>query len=217
MSEERFFVSFSGGKDSHLSLWRAQREGLTVEALFTMLGENGDATLGHRLSRTLLAKQAECLGLPFFYASSSWSDYEEKFLAMLYHLRDLGFTGGIFGDIDLLPHREWVEKTCAKAGVTPYLPLWGEARSTIAREIIHSGFEAYLIVTKDEFLPSHYLGRRYDEALLRELEALEVDLCAEEGEFHTVVVNGPNYATPLPFRFGRVRKEEGYHILGVEV
>lgn len=212
----RVFVSFSGGKDSHLSLFKAKQVGFQVEALLTMLSDQGDFTAGHHLPLTFLRRQAEAMGIPFFYEHTSWGDYEKHFLRMLYRLREMGIEGGIFGDIDLWPHREWVEEVCAEAGLTSYLPLWGEERLEVAREIIDSGFEAYVVVVKDQFLPPSFLGRRYDLKLVEELQNLGVDVCAEEGEFHTVVVNGPTYKYRVQCSFGGIRREEGCHILEVE-
>lgn len=215
-NHRKVFVSFSGGKDSHLSLLNAKQVGFRVEALLTMLSDQGDFTAGHRLPLTFLRRQAEVMGIPLFYKHTSWGDYEKHFLDMLSRLREMGIEGGMFGDIDLWPHREWVETVCAKAGLTPYLPLWGKERLEVAREIIDSGFEAYVVVVKDQFLPPSFLGRRYDLKLVEELQNLGVDVCAEEGEFHTVVVDGPLYKYRVRYSFGGIRAEEGCHILEVE-
>ncbi|MGC8777531.1 MAG: diphthine--ammonia ligase [Candidatus Caldatribacteriaceae bacterium] len=212
---KRVFVSFSGGKDSHLSLLKARQSGFQVEALLTMLSDQGDFTAGHRLPLAFLRRQAEAMGISLFYEHTSWEEYERHFLSMLRRFREMGIEGGIFGDIDLWPHREWVETMCARADLTPYLPLWGKDRQEVAREIIESGFEAYIVVVKDQFLPPSFLGRRYDHGLVAELLALGVDVCAEEGEFHTVVVNGPVYRYPVHYSFGEVIEEEGYHLLRV--
>ncbi|MEN3186683.1 MAG: diphthine--ammonia ligase [Atribacterota bacterium] len=214
-SGKRMFVSFSGGKDSHLSLFKARQDGLRVEALLVMLSDQGDFTAGHRLPLSFLQRQAEAMGIPLFYEHASWEEYEQRFLGMLRVFRAMGIEGGVFGDIDLWPHREWVEKVCTEAGLVPYLPLWGKDRHEVAQEIIDSGFEAYIVVVKDQFLSSAFLGRRYIQQLILDLEKLGVDICAEEGEFHTVVVNGPVYKYPVQYSFGGIRKEEGYHILEV--
>jgi uncharacterized protein (TIGR00290 family) len=212
---KQVFVSFSGGKDSHLSLFKALQDGFQVKALLTMLSDRGDFTAAHRLPLSFLRRQAEAMGIPLFFRHTSWEDYENHFLNMLLQLREQGFTGGVFGDIDLLPHREWVERMCAQAGLAPHLPLWGKSRLEVASEIIDRGFEAYIVVVKDQFLPPSFLGRRYDRTLVAELLALGVDVCAEEGEFHTVVVNGPTYRYPVEYTFGEIRVEDGYHVLTV--
>lgn len=212
---KRVFVSFSGGKDSHLSLWKALQSGFQVEAMFTMLSDRGDFTASHRLSLSFLRRQANAMGIPLLFCHASWEKYEERFLEMLGQFKERGFEGGVFGDIDLLPHREWVERVCSQAGLFAHFPLWGRERLEVAREIIEEGFEAYIVVVKDRFLSPSYLGRRYDMSLLNVLVELGVDVCAEEGEFHTVVVNGPPYRYAVPYVFGEIQKEDGYHILEV--
>lgn len=213
--EKRVFVSFSGGKDSHLSLWKALQGGFQVEALLTMLSNQGDFTSSHRLSLSFLRRQARAMGIPLLFCHTSWEKYEERFLEMLGQFRERDFEGGVFGDIDLLPHREWVERVCAQVGLFAHFPLWGRERLEVAREIIEDGFEAYVVVVKDRFLPPSYLGRRYDVSLIAELVELGVDVCAEEGEFHTVVINGPPYRYAVPYVFGKIWGEKGYHILEV--
>ncbi len=209
------FLSFSGGKDSHLSLWKAKMAGFDVVALLSMVREDGEFSASHRIPVDILRRQSEALGIPIVICPTSWEEYEENFLACLEEFRDESVTFGVFGDIDLPEHREWVERVCAQAGLTPFLPLWGGNHEELALEVVRVGFEVYVTVVRDGVLPVTFLGRRFDEALIHELKALGVDPCGEKGEFHTLVVSGPLYRNPIPCTFGEVAFDGKCHYLVV--
>jgi uncharacterized protein (TIGR00290 family) len=190
-------VSFSGGKDSCLALWRARRGGLEVQALINVLEESGARNRSHGVPKALLEAQANALGCELIAPVASWQDYEQQFTAALRELQQRGFEVAVFGDIDLQAHRDWEEKVCANAGLVPYLPLWQEPRERIAREVISEGFEAYVVCTDSRYLADEFCGRRYDARFLADLPR-EVDACGENGEFHTFVFNGPMFRAPVP-------------------
>jgi diphthamide synthase (EF-2-diphthine--ammonia ligase) len=75
--------------------------------------------------------------------SASWDGYEAAFLDGLAELRgELGVEVGVFGDIDLQPHRDWVERVCAVAGLRACLPLWRESRRALLDELLATGVGA---------------------------------------------------------------------------
>ena len=189
-------ISWSGGKDCCLALHRAQAAGLEVRALLAMFDETSERTRSHAISRPLMQAQADALGLDLVAPSASWADYEEVFVRTLRDLRGAGVTDVVFGDIDLASHREWEEKVCAAAGVTPHLPLWLAPRPALAEEILALGYRALVICTDDRWLNASYCGRLYDRAFLIDLPA-GVDACGENGEFHTFVFDGPLFRWPV--------------------
>lgn len=211
----RAFLSFSGGKDSHLSLWKAKASGFEVVALLSMVREDGAYSASHRIPVDILKRQSEALGIPVTICPTSWEAYEENFSACLRAFREEGVTFGIFGDIDLEEHRAWVERVCARCGIVPFLPLWGKDHKEVALEVVRAGFEAYVTVVRDGTLPVTFLGRRFDETLLHELVELGVDPCGEGGEFHTLVVSGPLYRFPISYAFGKVAFDGRCHYLEV--
>lgn len=193
------FISSSGGKDSCLALLRAREAGYDVRVMFSMLDETGQRNRSHGVPPALLAAQAEALGMTLRTAEAGWPDYEAVFVRELEQLRTEGFEAGIFGDIDLVPHREWEERVCARAGLRAHLPLWQLDRRDLALEIIERGLRAIVVCTDSRFLTDDYCGRAYDEAFIAALPA-GVDICGENGEFHTFVHDGPGFARPVPVR-----------------
>jgi len=193
-----FFASWSGGKDGYLALQRAVAGGGRLGALLTMTEPDGRRTKSHALPLSLVRRQAAALGAPLVVRGASWDDYEAAFLDALAELRDdHGLGVGVFGDIDLQPHRDWVERVCGEAGLRACLPLWLEPRRTLLDELFAAGVGATIVAVNTDRLDERFLGRRLDAALVPELEAAGVDACGEEGEFHTVVTEAPLYAAPV--------------------
>jgi diphthamide synthase (EF-2-diphthine--ammonia ligase) len=42
---------------------------------------------------------------------------------------------------------------------------------------------------------------------------LGIDLCGEEGEYHTFVFNGPIFSRPVEYALGQIRSVEGYSVV----
>ncbi len=198
MEGRRAVVSFSGGKDSCLALWRARQAGLDVCAVINVLEESGERNRSHGVPRSLLEAQARSLDVELVAPMTSWRDYESRFTATLENLKARGFEVAIFGDIDLQAHRDWEEKVCARAGLECYLPLWHEPRPELAREILRLGFRAVVVCVDSRFLEDRYCGRVFDEQFIADLPP-NVDACGENGEFHTFVFDGPGFREPVRY------------------
>lgn len=191
-------VSWSGGKDSCLALWRAQSAGSAIGLLITAMDESGAKSRSHGIPPALLAAQAASIGAPLEFYDTSWTSYEEKFIGVLRAARERGITRAIFGDIDLLPHREWEEKVCAAAGLQAQLPLWLEERRKLVDEFLAAGFKAVVVCVNGNVLGAEFCGREFDAAFLADLPE-GVDACGENGEFHTFVYDGPAFSHPVAF------------------
>ncbi|MCD6156666.1 MAG: diphthine--ammonia ligase [Candidatus Atribacteria bacterium] len=211
------FASFSGGKDCHLSIFLAKKAGFSVKYLLNMAHPKGEISCSHHLHSSVLRKQAEKMNLQLIQRETSWKNYEENYRRALRELRWRGVTHGVFGDIDLEEHREWVERVCRSEGIEPFLPLWEKERQEVARMVVKEGFKAYIIVVNDDFLSAEFLGRPYTIETIEELSKRGVDPCAEGGEFHTLVIDGPLYQEPLQVEFGEVKKEGKSYFLEVKL
>jgi uncharacterized protein (TIGR00290 family) len=196
-------VSWSGGKDCCLALHRARAAGLDTRILVAMFEESGECTRSHGVPRAIMQVQADALGLELMAPSASWADYERVFVETLIDLAARDVSEVVFGDIDLQPHREWEEKVCAAAGVRPHLPLWQENRQALAGEILALGYRAVVVCTDGRWLGPEWCGRAYDRAFIAGLPD-GVDVCGENGEFHTFVTDGPPFRRPLPVQVAAV-------------
>ncbi len=204
------FCSWSGGKDSCLALYRALDAGAQVRHLVNMRVETGERSRSHGLRTTVLQAQAERMDLPLCGESVSWSGYEQGFIRILRGLKDQGIETGIFGDIDLQEHLDWECRVCGEAGMTAALPLWQEEPMSLVCEFCEAGFETRIAAVRAESLSPDVLGKALTPDLTREFVDLGVDACGENGEFHTVVVNGPIFREPLDLVPGEQVFRDGY-------
>lgn len=209
-----YAVSWSGGKDSALSLWRIWRERGAPAALVTTLIDDGSRTRSHRLRPEVLRAQAAAIGVPLVQVATSLTDYRRTFSAALAQLRDTaGVTAVGFGDIDLEAHRVWCRSVCAELAVDCLHPIWDEPREALLQEFLDAGFVTRLVAVQEDKLAPDLLGRVLDASLIDEFRHAGIDLCGEAGEYHTVVVDGPCFSRPLRLLdAGRVRAD-GYCFL----
>lgn len=199
MTSAKFGASWSGGKDSCLALWRSQKAGIEITHLLTALDETGLKTRSHGVSRELILAQGTSMGMINEFISASWQDYETQFIEKLKFLSSQGISQMIFGDIDLLAHREWEEMVCTRAGITAYLPLWNESRLSMVHKFLDAGFKARVVCIDGQVLNDSFVGREFNYEFISSLPA-GVDACGENGEFHTFVYDGPNFKNPVAWK-----------------
>ena len=198
MKNNLFVASWSGGKDSALAFYRATKSGMIPKKIFTMFEEDEVFSKSHAIPIDVMQAQVERLGVPFFIKSASWETYENQFIQAMDACRAEGITHGVFGDIDLEDHLKWVQTTCAKSDLVAVHPLWNMARRAVVEELLAAGFEAWIIVVNTNMMPADYVGKKLTVSLMEELEAAGIDPCGENGEFHTIVVDGPIFSERVP-------------------
>jgi uncharacterized protein (TIGR00290 family) len=213
MSATALALSWSGGKDSALALWRLRGERLEPVALITTVTESYDRISMHGVRRELLARQAQALGLPLveiLIPPGCVNDVYETRMAQAFATSPLSDVEAVaFGDLFLDEVRAYREQRLAAAGMRGVFPLWGQDTSALAREFLDAGFEATLVCIDPRMLDRTFGGRRYDKQLLAELPP-SVDPCGENGEFHTFVHAGPIFAAPIAYATGEVVERDGF-------
>jgi diphthine-ammonia ligase len=193
----KVFVSWSGGKDCSLTLYKALKSGFKVEFLFNMLSEDGLRSRGHGLRKEVIDAQAKAIGIPIIYGKAPWDSYEDEFKRVIKDLRDKGIKGGVFGDIDFQEHRDWVERVCSEVGFKAFEPLWNQQYEMLLTEFIDSGFEAVIVSARAELIEADWIGRLLSWEFIEYLRSRAIDLCGENGEYHTLVTYGPLFQQRL--------------------
>ena len=198
------FVSWSGGKDCMLALHRTLKTGNhRVLGLLNMCERSTNLSRSHGLTKELLQRQAVAMGIRLIQQETGGNDYEKDFKAAIAALKKENIEGGVFGDIYLTEHRSWIERVCNETGIESLFPIWGDPTGRLARELVAEGFKPLLVAVRREPLPQSYLGRIFDAAMIAELEAMPgVDICAENGEFHSFVIDGPIFQQPVAVETG---------------
>jgi diphthine-ammonia ligase len=211
------FASWSGGKDCCLALHTAKFEGIEVRQLFNMVSEDGQRSRSHGIRAAVIKQQAEALGIPILQQPTVDEGYEEVFIKTLKEFKQSGIVMGIFGDIDFSPHREWIEKVCKAADITPYLPLWQADQLQLVEEFIAAGYKAIVVATRTDLMGKEFLGRTLDYSLIADIAALNKDItpCGEAGEFHTLVVDGPIFVKRLELTKTEIVTRMEHHFLEI--
>jgi uncharacterized protein (TIGR00290 family) len=209
----RSALSWSGGKDSALTLWTLRRQGVEPEALITTVTDAYDRISMHGVRRELLAKQAEEIGAPLIEVRippACVNDVYEARMAQAFASPPLSDVEAVaFGDLFLEDIRAYREQRLAANGKRGLFPLWGRDTSALAREFIAAGFQAIVVCLDPRALDASFAGRPYDSQLLADLPA-SVDPCGENGEFHTFVHAGPIFPKPIACQVGEVVHREGF-------
>ena len=211
----KVFVSWSGGKDCMLACYRAMRQpDIEIAVLLNMLTESGEHSLSHQLPAALLQGQAHALGLPMLQRKASRQAYEKEFKQAIADLKRQGAEAGVFGDIDLKAHRDWLERVCREMDIQAIFPLWEDPRETMLEEFIGAGFKSRIVVTDAAVLGEEWLGCEIDAAFMSKIKTLpHVDACGEKGEYHTFVYDGPMFRAPVPFYDEEHRMIEKHWVL----
>lgn len=200
---KKAFCSWSGGKDSCLALKRAIDSGYEITHLVTMFDESGERSRSHAVSPEVMRRQVESLGIQLITPQASWADYEKVFVETLRELKKQGCDYGIFGDIDLQPHRDWEEKVCAQAEIEAVLPLWNEKRLDLVNEFLDADYRSVVICVNEKFLDANYCGRIFDRNFIADLPE-SIDACGENGEFHTFAFDGAIFKSPVDYKVEKI-------------
>jgi diphthine-ammonia ligase len=216
---KHFFCSWSGGKDSCLSLYKAILNGDHPKFLITTCVEDEARSHSHGLSLDVLDAQAQSLNIELITIATSWENYENNFVKTIKKIKmmDDKIQYGAFGDIDIEAHAQWEKNVCAAAGIKAYLPLWRRDRKEILQEFLQHGFKAMIIAVNTAKVNVKYLGQIIDEKLIEEFSSIGIDPCGENGEYHSVVVSGPIFKGSLMLAKSAIVFRDNYAFLDVAI
>jgi diphthine-ammonia ligase len=186
-----YIISWSGGKESCLALYQALGRGYQISHLVNFISEEFHRVSFHGTEARLIQLQSQAIGIPLLQKEASRDGYESDFKDAVRSLIPDGAEGMVFGDIYLQEHRDWVERVCGELGIEAIEPLWGRSSQEILESLIDNGFEAVIVSAKSGLIDEDWVGRRVDRAFMDYLKSKKIDLCGENGEYHTLVVNGP--------------------------
>lgn len=200
MQKGKVVSLWSGGKDSCLAFYKAKKEGYEIISLLNFISENAGISRSHGLSSNLLSYQASLIDMPIIQAEVEWGSYNKAFKEVINKLKkSFQLEGVVFGDIYLETHKEWADKICEELEIKQIMPLWKMDTSKLLSEFINTGFEAIIVSTRSEVMQREWLGCKIDGEFIEKLSLMPkwIDPCGEEGEFHTLVTDGPIFKKPI--------------------
>lgn len=216
MDSKKFVMSYSGGKDCMLAMYKKIKEGFTPVALITTIKKDSTDSWTHSINKRLLEEASKSLDIPIIYVECDISEYETEFEKKLLVAKEMGATTVVYGDIDIELHKKWDIDRATNAGLDYELPLWNKDREALVHEFIDSGFKAVIKKVNLENMSEDFLGKVLDKDLVEEIKKTGSDACGENGEYHTFVVDGPIFNNPIDLQILGKTIENGYGILDVK-
>ena len=109
--------------------------------------------------------------------------------------------------IHLLELKIGREEKCRQAGLKTDFPLWNNSPQELLHEFIDSGFKAIITCIDGSVLDKTFVGRMIAYDFINDLPD-GVDICGENGEYHSFVFDGPIFKEPVPCHLGPVSYKE---------
>ncbi len=192
-------VLWTGGKDSCYAAMVAKNEGWTIRRLVLFVPEGEVKFQAHPIK--LIQAQAEAMSLPLGLIPVK-EPYRQSYVNAISQME--GIDALITGDIDLVDsYPNWIEECVAEADspLQVLRPLWQRDRSELLREMLAAGLEIAITHVASQHIPPEWQGRIIDQAIADALDGLSttcgVDVCGENGEYHTIVLNCPLFSKPI--------------------
>jgi uncharacterized protein (TIGR00290 family) len=206
-TKKKAMVSWTGGKDCALSLFMARRSGFEISRLVTFIPA-GSNFRAHPLD--VIEKQAEALNLSWIKViiKKPYPQSYELSLKKIKLMHDIDCL--ITGDIDFIDNfpTNYMEDRCKVVGLNIFNPLWQKSREEIWELLLENNFEVIFSFAKKNLLNAEWIGESITKEnfmkFKKNIHANGGDLCGENGEFHSIVVNSPDFQRRLILKSSRI-------------
>ncbi|GIQ59608.1 hypothetical protein Flavo103_27440 [Flavobacterium collinsii] len=207
-TSKKALFNWSSGKDSALALYKILKNpNFTIECLLTSVNQKYQRISMHGVRVELLEAQAKSLGLPLKVMQipemPTMEAYESVMTETLTELKNREITHSVFGDIFLEDLRKYRESQLEKIGFEGVFPLWKIPTRDLIQEFISLGFKTIVVCVNERYLDKSFVGRIIDADFIKDLPE-NVDVCGENGEFHTFTFDGPIFSEPVHFEIGEI-------------
>ena len=205
-------MNWSGGKDSSLALYHIlKNKSLSIDYLLTNLSAEHNRISMHGVSFDLLKQQAQSLNIPLetmkIMKDASMDDYSKLVSEKMSFFTKQDIKNCAFGDIFLEDLKSYREHQLETVGIKAHFPLWKRPTSDIIQEFFELGFRAKVVSINANLLDQSFAGRELDQSFIDDLPK-GVDVCGENGEFHSFVYDGPIFKNPIPVKVNEIVKKE---------
>ena len=204
------------GKDSCFATYKAMQAGYTVKYLANTVSRQYKRVGFHGVEARVIQQQADCIGIPLLQQETTADTYWDDFTTNL-RKRQGAYGGVVFGDIFLEECYGYSKKVCIDLCVDLIEPLWGKRSEWLLLEFIDVGFTAIVVSAQATIFGKDWVGRVIDRSFIADLKRLEnVDPCGENGEYHTLVIDGPLFKKPIKITQSRPILRDGYWFLDIQ-
>jgi uncharacterized protein (TIGR00290 family) len=206
-------VSWTGGKDSALACYKAQKKHEIV-VFANFIWEKPSLSHPIDITRT----QAKVLRKQFLWDKLQPPYFESYREAIIELKNEYGIEAIVTGDIAADDfHGAWIDEVCKDTGVQVIKPLWKEDRRTALNELLTAGFKVVFTCVKEPWLTEEWMGKTIDDQRIKEMQNLHeingLDVCGEFGEYHTMVMDAPYFDKVIDLSSFRKEKTENGFIM----
>lgn len=211
----KFAMSYSCGKDSTLALHKMIEQGHEPVCLVIMVNETAGRSYFHGADFNMLRQYSDALCLPVILCPAKEDTYHTAFEEGLIKAKSIGAEAVCFGDIDIVQNRQWEEERCISAGLIPNFPLWQRKREENVYELIDLGYKCLIKCINKNILPKDILGKYIDEDSISIMRSACIDICGENGEYHTLAADGPIFTKSLDLHLGNIIELGDYAVIDI--
>lgn len=202
MHSKKAVFNWSGGKDSALALKKIlKNKDYKIVALLTTFNLETSNSSAHSIPLALIEQQAEQIGIPLYpiFLSKKSHDYVNKMLKAVDHFKSKGVSAFVFGDIFLSDIRKYREDQLNPSNIEVVEPLWGKTSEEVMLDFFESDLKAKIVTTQADKLNEYYIGKELDQDLIKSYPN-DVDVCGENGEYHSFVYAGSIFQKEIDFK-----------------
>ncbi len=211
-------ISWSGGKDGCLALYRILKEEKEVVCLVSMVSESDDRNHAHGIRLEIVRQQAKALGMPLVLVNSG-DDYEKNLVSALTELKkEKGIEEIAFGSLYSEGDKMWNVQVADQAGITPIFPVWisKDEANQLLTSFISLGFSAVICRASETIFDQTWAGRFLDWNFYNEIQKQDSCPMGELGEYHTFVLDGPIFKNKIQIVNSGVVLNSGLWSLDIE-
>ena len=186
-------ISWSGGMESALACHRVIKEGHDIEYLAVFVSDTWPAFC-HPLS--IMELQSKSLGIPLLKLKVK-EPYDKGYREAVKKLVEKGIEGIVTGDIYVVDdlHGRWMDNVTEGLDIKVLMPLWEQDTGKVLDEEVSTGFRSVFTCLGQEWFTEDWAGRELNKNSVNDLKLLAkrtgMDPCGENGEYHTMTIDGP--------------------------
>jgi len=188
-------VSWSGGIESALACHKAIKEGYDVAYLVVFVADTWPSFC-HPLS--IMELQSKAMGIPLLKLNVK-EPFEQTYREAIKKLIENGVKGIVTGDIYVVDdlHGRWMDRVTKGLDISVIMPLWEQDTKKVLEEEVTTGFRSVFTCLGQKWFTEEWLGRELNKTSYKELMTLSkkngVDPCGENGEYHSMTIDGPTF------------------------
>ncbi|NPA22290.1 MAG: diphthine--ammonia ligase [Candidatus Micrarchaeota archaeon] len=182
----RLCALYSGGKDSHLAMCHYREH---IQCLLTILPKSNESYMYHSLNLDHVRLHAELMGLPHEVAVQEEDDELKVLEKTLKSLKEkYNLTGIVAGATQSTYQNTRIKAIADHLGLEVKTPLWQISPEDYLERYHRYNMKAIVVGVFAYPLDQSYLGRVYDEELVKELLSYNINPFGEGGEIETYTV-----------------------------